>query len=126
MPNSNLLQLNLINIIITRLIKYMVAIVGNMAKGIINDYKVKVEVLMEVYSKVIARRSITFIRSQIASQLGTPLMSKRGHITSFARAHKTSETKRSLRPTSKASWFNMKAKKISRVRLMRLNSSLWI
>ena len=28
--------------IITRLIKYIVVIVGNMAKGIINNYKVKV------------------------------------------------------------------------------------
>jgi len=45
----------------------MVAVVGNIAEGIINDYKVKVEVLMEVYSKVIARRSAIFIRNQIAS-----------------------------------------------------------
>jgi len=41
----------------------MVAVVGNMAKGTINDYKVKVEVLMEVHSKVIARRSAMFIRN---------------------------------------------------------------
>jgi len=45
----------------------MVAMVGNTAEGIINDYKVKVEVLIKVYSKVIARRSATFIRSQITS-----------------------------------------------------------
>jgi len=45
----------------------MVAVVGNMAKGIINDYKAKVEVLIEVYSKVIARRSAIFIRNRIAS-----------------------------------------------------------
>ena len=43
------------------------AVVGNITEGTINDYKVKVEVLIEVYSKVIARRSATFIRSQIAS-----------------------------------------------------------
>ena len=53
--------------ITTGLIKYIVAVVGNTAKGIINDYEVKVEVLVEVYSKVITRKSITFMRSQIAS-----------------------------------------------------------
>jgi len=46
----------------------MAAIVGNTAKGIINvNYKVIIEVLIEVYFKVIARRSTIFIRSQIAS-----------------------------------------------------------
>jgi hypothetical protein len=34
-----------------------------MVEGIINDYKVIVEVLIEVYFEVIARRSATFIRS---------------------------------------------------------------
>ena len=54
--------------IITRLIKHIVAVVGNMEKSIINiDYKAIVEVLIEVYFKVIARRSAIFIRSQIAS-----------------------------------------------------------
>ena len=44
------------------------AIVGNKAKGIINvDYKVIMEVLVEVYFKVIARRSAIYIRSQITS-----------------------------------------------------------
>jgi hypothetical protein len=38
-----------------------------MAEGIINNYKVKVEVLIEVYFKVIARRSAMFIRNRIAS-----------------------------------------------------------
>jgi len=38
-----------------------------MAKGIINNYKVKVEALIEVYFKVIARKSTIFIRNQIAS-----------------------------------------------------------
>ena len=42
----------------------MAAVVGNIAKGIINiNYKVIIEVLIEVYFKVIAKRSITFIRS---------------------------------------------------------------
>ena len=41
----------------------MVAMVGNIIKGIINNYKVKVEVLMEVYFKVIARKSATFMRN---------------------------------------------------------------
>ena len=54
--------------IITRLIKYIVAVVGNIEEGIINvNYKVIIEVLIEVYFKVIARRSAIFIRSQITS-----------------------------------------------------------
>jgi hypothetical protein len=54
--------------IITRLIEYIMDVVGNMAKGIINvDYKAIMEVLVEVYFKVIARRNVIFIRSQIAS-----------------------------------------------------------
>jgi len=44
-----------------------VAVVGNIAEGIISNYKAKVEVLVEVYSKVIARRSVMFVRNQIAS-----------------------------------------------------------
>jgi hypothetical protein len=48
---------------ITRLIKYIVVMVGNTVEGIINNYKVKVEVLIEVYFKVITRRSATFIRN---------------------------------------------------------------
>jgi len=66
MPNSNLLRsTRLTNIITTRLIKHIVAVVGNTAEGIINDYKVKVEVLVEVHSKVIARRSAMFVRNRI-------------------------------------------------------------
>jgi hypothetical protein len=38
-----------------------------MVEGIINNYKVKVEVLVEVYFKVIARRSAMFVRNRIAS-----------------------------------------------------------
>ena len=45
----------------------MVAVVGNTAEGIINDYEAKVEVLVEVYFEVIARRSATFTRNRIAS-----------------------------------------------------------
>ena len=46
----------------------MVAIVGNIEKGIINiNYKAIIEVLIEAYSKVIARRSAMYIRSQITS-----------------------------------------------------------
>jgi len=44
-----------------------VAIVGNTVEGIINDYKVKVEVLIEAYFKVIAKRSAIFIRNRITS-----------------------------------------------------------
>jgi len=57
----------LTNIIITGLIGYIVAGVGNIVEGIINDYKVKVEVLIEVYFKVITKRSAIFIRNRIAS-----------------------------------------------------------
>ena len=47
------------------------AIVGNIVKGIINtNYKATIEVLIEVYFKVIAKRNAIFVRSQIASQLG--------------------------------------------------------
>jgi len=45
----------------------MVAVVGNIVEGIINNYKAKVEVLIEVYFKVIARISAIFVRNQIAS-----------------------------------------------------------
>ena len=42
-----------------------------MVKGTINiNYKTIVEVLVEVYFKVITRRNVIFVRSQIASQLG--------------------------------------------------------
>jgi hypothetical protein len=45
-----------------------VAVVGNTEEGTINiDYKAIMEVLVEVYFKVIAKRSATFIGSQIAS-----------------------------------------------------------
>ena len=50
--------------IITRLTKYIVAVVGNIENSIINiNYKVIIEVLMEVYFKVITKRNTTFIRS---------------------------------------------------------------
>ena len=50
--------------IITRLIKHIVDIVGNIAKGIINiNYKAIVEVFIKVYFKVIARRNVIFIKS---------------------------------------------------------------
>ena len=54
--------------IITRLTEYIVAVVGNIVEGIINiNYKAIIEALMEIYFKVITRRSATFIRSQTAS-----------------------------------------------------------
>ena len=50
--------------IITRPTKYIVAVVGSIVEGTINvNYKVIIEVLIEVYLKVIARRNTTFIRS---------------------------------------------------------------
>ena len=45
----------------------MVAVIGNIAEGIINNYKAKVEVFIKVYSKVITRRSAIFMRNQITS-----------------------------------------------------------
>jgi len=46
----------------------MVAMVGDIVEGIINvNYKAIVEVLVEVYFKVITRKSAMFIKSQIAS-----------------------------------------------------------
>jgi hypothetical protein len=67
-PNSNLHQLTwltyLTNTIITGLIKYIVDVVGNTAKGIINiDHEAIVEVLIEVHFKVIARRNVIFVKS---------------------------------------------------------------
>ena len=42
------------------------AVVGDIAKGIINvNYKAIMEVLIKVYFKIIARRSVIFIRNQI-------------------------------------------------------------
>ena len=44
------------------------AVVGNIEEGIINvNYKVIVEVLIEVYFKIITKKSAIFIRSQITS-----------------------------------------------------------
>ena len=54
--------------IITGLIEYIVAAIGNMVEGIINtNYKVIIEVLIEIHFKVITRRNIIFVRSQITS-----------------------------------------------------------
>ena len=58
------------------------AAVGNTVEGTINNYEAKVEVLIKVYSKVITKKSTIFIRNQITNQLGTPLISKKGHIIS--------------------------------------------
>jgi len=45
----------------------MVAVIGNTEEGIINvNYKATMEVLVEVYFKVIIKRSAMFIRSQSA------------------------------------------------------------
>ena len=41
----------------------MVVVVGTTAEGIINNHKVKVEVLIEVYFKVIGKRSAIFVRN---------------------------------------------------------------
>ena len=45
------------------------------------------EVLVKVHFKVIARRNVMFVRSQIANQLGIPWTDERRHIISSARAH---------------------------------------
>ena len=52
----------------TKLIEYIIDIVGNTAEDIINiNYKAIIEVFIEVYFKIIIKRNIIFIRSQIAS-----------------------------------------------------------
>ena len=49
---------------ITGLIKYIVVVVGTTAEGIIYvDYKATVEVFIEVYFKVIAKKNVIFIRN---------------------------------------------------------------
>ena len=51
-------------IITTRLTKYIVAIVGNTAKGIINiNYTAIIEVFIEIYFKVITKKNAIFIKS---------------------------------------------------------------
>ena len=53
--------------IITGLIKYIIDVVGNTAEDIINiNYKVIMEVLIEVHFEVIIKRNVIFMRSQIA------------------------------------------------------------
>ena len=50
--------------ITTGLTEYIVAVIGNIVKGIINiDYKAIIEVLIEVYFKVITKRSTIFVIS---------------------------------------------------------------
>ena len=50
--------------IITRLTEYIAAVVGNTVKGTINiNYKVIIKVLIEVYFKVIVKKSTIFIKS---------------------------------------------------------------
>ena len=49
---------------ITRLIKHIIAVVGNIVKSIINiNYKTIIEVFIEVHFKIITRRNTMFIRS---------------------------------------------------------------
>jgi len=56
--------LNPINTIIIRLTKYIIAVVGDIIKGIISiDYKAIIKVLIEVYFEVIIKKSAIFIRS---------------------------------------------------------------
>ena len=72
-------------------------IVGNIVEGTINiNYKTIIEVFIEVYFKVIARRNIIFVRSQIASQLGILWTDKRRYIINFARVYGTLGSKKSL------------------------------
>jgi len=60
--------LNLTNTIITGLIEYIMAIVGDTVENIISvNYKAIIEVLIEVHFKIIAKKSAMFIRSQTTS-----------------------------------------------------------
>ena len=50
--------------IITGLIKYIIAIVRNMEEGIINiNYKAIMEVFIEIYFKIITKKNAIFIKS---------------------------------------------------------------
>ena len=50
--------------ITTRLIKYIVAIVGNTIEGIINiDYKVIIKACVEIYFEIIAKRNTISVKS---------------------------------------------------------------
>ena len=50
--------------IITRLIKYIIVAVGNIVEGIINtNHKAIIDVLVEVYFKVITKKNAIFIKS---------------------------------------------------------------
>ena len=50
--------------ITTGLTEHIVAIVGNTVKGIINiNYKAIIEILVEVYFKVITKKSAIFVRN---------------------------------------------------------------
>ena len=70
--------------ITTRLIKHIVVVVRNIKEGTINiNYKAIIEVFIEVHFKVITKRSTIFIKSQIVSQLDTPLINIKRYITSF-------------------------------------------
>jgi hypothetical protein len=72
-------------------------VVGNIAEGTINiDYKVIIEVFIEVHFKGITRRNAIFIKSQIASQLGILQIDKKRYIINFARAHGILKIKKSL------------------------------
>ena len=52
--------------ITTRLIKYIVAAVGNIVEDTINaNYKAIMEIFIKVYFKIITRRNVIFIKSQI-------------------------------------------------------------
>ena len=52
------------NIITTGLIKHTVAVIGNAANGIINiNYKAIIEALIEIYSKIIAKKNTMSVRS---------------------------------------------------------------
>ena len=75
----------------------------NIVKGIINiNHKPIIEVFMEVYFKIIIKRSTIFIGSQIANQLGIFLISERRYIISFTKVQEMLKIVRSLWPTFKA------------------------
>ena len=102
-------------------------IVGNTVEGIINvNYKAIIKVLIKVYFKIITRRNVIFVRSQIAGQLGILQTDKKRYIINFAKVYSILGIKKSLQPIFKASQFNIKGKKILKVKLIRLNSSLQI
>lgn len=77
----------------------------------------------ELCLEVTMRRNALCARSQIADQLGTPLMTEKKHTISFVRAQVTSGVITLIQLTFKAFFSSMKASRISEVMMLVRPSS---